>query len=380
MSYARSRLLLGVTGVGSLVTISFAALLSGLPQRFMSGEEIYGVSEFLQLAIVTGMFILWLMPLDFLGGFLLPNMFQRSSQSFQSWFRKYVRAVASQGLLFLVFGSLIIFFSQIFGWLGGLMAISFAIAGCFFVRNRLLLNRQTDSESSSEKLVEAIGLIQSWQVFVPRTVVVEHGDIGFTGGIVGLGEDVKIVIPHAWLEFDTEQLATAIARRAAAIDSGSYSRGLMLAFAWNVGGFLLCSLLPGAGLTSVAGLVTTVCGFTLWSFLGLLILPTVSRNASLQIDRQLMQQGMPVQLIVNTASELDQLQDGEPERPRWIETIFHPVPSVASRERDQPVRGIAAWNVARTTLFFSWACLGFLSRSVHCNVGRPELWTMLPTD
>jgi hypothetical protein len=223
-------------------------------------------------------------------------------------------------------------------------------------------------------------MIQTWQTFVPRTVVVEHSDIGFTGGIVGFGKSTQIVIPKAWLSFTREQLATSIARRAVAINSGSYNRGLVLAFVWNLAGFVLCSLLPGAGLNSVAGLATTVCGFTIWSFIGLLTLPTLSRNASLKIDQDLVQQGMPPELISTTALKLDQLQDGEPERPRLIETIFHPVPNVSSRNSGEPVSGFAAWNVARTTLFFSWACLGFLSRSVHCNVGRPELWTMLPTD
>jgi len=143
---------------------------------------------------------------------------------------------------------------------------------------------------------------------------------------------------------------------------------------------MLCSLLPAASLATVAGLVTTICGFTLWSFFGLLVLPTISRNASLKIDQELLDRGTPLELITKTAFTLDQMQDGEPDRSRIVETIFHPVPNVTSRNKDEPVRGLAAWNVARTTLFFSWACLGFLSRSVHCNVGRPELWTMLPTD
>jgi len=223
-------------------------------------------------------------------------------------------------------------------------------------------------------------MIQDWKTFVPRTLVVEHEDIGFTGGIIGVGQGAQIIIPRAWLSFEREQLATAIARRATAINSGSYTRGLIAALLWNACGFLLCSFAPGAELTTVAGLMTTVCAFTLWSFLGLLILPSVSRNASLKIDQELMKQGMSAELIRSAAFSMDELQDGEPERPGMIETIFHPVPTVASRNPIQPVRGPAAWNVARTTLFFSWACLGFLSRSVHCNVGRPELWTMLPTD
>ena len=101
--------------------------------------------------------------------------------------------------------------------LGGLAAISLSISACFIVRDRLVLNREAQHEGSAEELLDAIALIQSWQIFVPRTVVVDHKDIGFTGGVVGLGKYAQIVIPKAWLSFTREQLATAIARRAMAI-------------------------------------------------------------------------------------------------------------------------------------------------------------------
>ena len=380
MTYAQARLGLGISAVGSLVVIATIAITTGLPAGFLSEKSAVGLEEVTQIIGVVGFFMLWLMPLDFLGGFLLPKRFDKSTQSFREWLGGYLVAILSQGTLFVFFGVMILFCSQSLGTAGVVAAISLVIAVCFILRNRILLGRECKSEQSSQKVLDAIALIQSWQLFVPRTIFVDHNDVGFTGGIVGVGKGTQIVMPKSWLEFSREQLATAIARRAMAIENGSYSRGLIIAVAWNVCGFALCSISPGAGLGSVAGLVTTLCGFTLWSFLGLLILPTVSRNASLIIDQSLVEQGMQPELISRTAFSIDQMQDGEPERSTLIETIFHPVPNVSSRNRTQPVRGLAAWNVARTTLFFSWPCLGFLSRAVHCNIGRPELWTMLPTD
>lgn len=380
MTYGRARLWLGVTGVGSVVVIASIALALQLPQRLLESKRGLESTEFLQLAAVIGLFLLWLAPMDFLGGYLLPRKFKKSDISFSDWLGTYLKAAFFQAILFVFFGSTIVLLSQAYGTSIGLISIGLLMTGCFLVRNRLLLNRRVKSASSQAKLIDAVGLIQSWQIFVPRTVVVEHNDIGFTGGVIGLGKRAKIVIPEAWLSFCTEELATAIARRALAVNTGSYTRGLALAFVWNLAGFSLCWLLTGADLASVAGLVTAMCAFTLWSFLGLLVLPTVSRNASLTIDQELARLGLPVELISTTASTMDHLQDDEPQRPRFIETIFHPVPSVKGRNRSEPVTGLAAWNVARTTLFLSWACLGFLSRSVHCNVGRPELWTMLPTD
>ncbi|MFK7768436.1 MAG: hypothetical protein AB8B55_14540 [Mariniblastus sp.] len=380
MTYARARLWLGITGVGSLVTLCTIALLVGLPAQLLSADPVFRTAQVYQLACVAAFFVLWLMPLDYLGGFLLPRKFGKSSDSFAKWFTGYLPAAIAQASLFILFGLSILVLSQTWGTVGGIIAVTSGVVACSALRKQWVLRRESTSDSSAKKLLDAIALIQSWEIFVPRTIVVNHQDVGFTGGIIGLGRTAKIIVPKTWLKFPTEQLATAIARRAMAINSGSYTRGLAIALVWNVCGFLLCAMLPGAGLTSVASLLTTICGFTLWSFVGLLTLPTASRNASLSIDQLLIKQGTPADLISDTAYEMDQLQDGEPERPALIETIFHPVPNVASRKGVHPVTGFEAWNVARTTLFFSWACLGFLSRSVHCNIGRPELWTMLPTD
>lgn len=379
MTYARSRLWLGITGVGSLVILTTLALCFDLPNRWLSNStEPFGFGHLLQIAGVVAALMAWMAPLDFLGGYFLPKRYGKTEQSFGHWFKGYVSAATMQAALFMLFGTCIILASRQLGLLGGLSFICLATVGCFFVRNLGVRFRESKT-APKEKLLDAISLIQSWEIFVPTILVVDHSDRGFTGGIIGVGKKAKIVIPRGWLDFTREQLATVIARRAVAIESGSYARGLVFAFLWNVAGFVLCAVLWGSGLSNVAGLVATGCGFTLWSFLGLLILPTISRNASLSIDQSLVAQGMPATFIESAAHSMDQLQDGEPDRPGIIETIFHPVPNVTSRNQKAP-SSIGAWNVARTTLFFSWACLGFLSRSVHCNVGRPELWTMLPTD
>jgi hypothetical protein len=378
MTYARARLWLGISGVGSLVVIASIAIFSGVTTDAFSNSETFGYQTVAQLAALVGFVMLWLLPIDFLGGYFLPRKFQKSDQSFSMWFNEYAKAALLQGALFVIFGSLIIFLGQKFGVLGGLIAISAGIALSVAVRAVGLFARRSTS-FPQDKLSEAVTKGESWNLRAPEVVVMRHHDVGFTGGVIGLGKNSKVVIPESWLHFSVEQLATAIARRGIAISSGSYARGLIVAFLWNIGGFVLCTCIPGAGLTSVSALATTVCGFTIWSFIGLLTLPTVSRNASLAIDEKLISLGIPPEQIRAAASTMDQLQDGEPDRPPLIEAIFHPVPNVTSRN-SKSSGGLAAWNVARTTLFFSWGCMGFLSRSVHCNVGRPELWTMLPTD
>ncbi len=380
MTYGRARLWLGIVGVGSLVTIAAIALILELPQKMLETSPRLGLPEFLQLVAVIGAVTLWLLPMDIIGGFLLPKKFKKTDESFLEWLRNYFGTAFIQALLFVFCGVMILLSGRTYGVTGGLAAIGVLMIACIAARDRFVRSRNLKLETSAGKLDEAITKTQTWQICVPRIVIMEHNDLGFTGGVIGAGKNVEIVIPKAWLSFDTEELATIISRRALAVSSGSYMRGLVAAFFWNLTGIWLCSFLTGSGLDSVSGLVTTVCGFTIWSFFGLLILPTVSRNASLKIDQSLLSRGMPSEMISSAASRMDQLQDDEPERPRLIETIFHPVPSVKGRSSNGSVSRIEAWNVARTSLFFSWACLGFLSRSVHCNLGRPELWTMLPTD
>ena len=361
MTYARTRLWLGITGVGSIVVLMSTALILGLPTKLASNEPTFGLSQILELAAFATVFVAWLLPLDFLGGYWFPRKYGKSEERFATWLLRYLPAVVAQAALFVGFGSLILLLSQTLGVGGGFVAISIGMIICYFLRSLWIGFRQVPEAGESTKLNEALELVKSWNIQVPKTVVVKHRDIGFTGGIIGFGRGSRIVIPQGWLEFPVNKLGTAIARRSIALESGSYLRGIMVAISWNIVGFILCSLIPGAGLSSVAGLGTTICAFTIWAFLGLLTLPTVSRNASLKIDQLLRQSGLNNDLILETADQLDQLQDGEPERTAYIETIFHPIPSVASRVPEGQATGWEAWQAARTMLFFSWLCLNFLS-------------------
>jgi hypothetical protein len=159
---------------------------------------------------------------------------------------------------------------------------------------------------------------------------------------------------------------------------------------WNLAGFLIAaSLLPGANVATADGIVTIALGAGLWNFLGLLLLPTVSRSAVLSMDRQICcEHNLKTPQLANAIRAIHELQDDEPRRGRWIETVFHPIPALENRlgklaeiQVGQGDRNyLRPWHLARMTLYLSWACFGFLSRAVHCNSGRPDLWVMLPCD
>lgn len=380
VTYARARLWLGITGVGSLVTIATLALVLDWPHRFFSARRTFGTREFSELMLFVIGYATVMFPFDFLGGFWVPRKYARTKASFSNWWRTYVPSVLGQGVFFLLLGTSLLMMSQLFGWLGTALTIVGGFLVCLLIRRQIVAYHESRSTQESLALKKAKSVVSSWNIDLPEVTIANHSDVGFTGGIIGSRKDAKIVIPQTWLKFSTNVLAVAIARRALAIQSGSYRRGWILALLWNAIGFAVCTLFSVTGLTTLAGLITTISAFTIWTFLGLLILPTLSRSASLRVDHELGTLGVREDLIQRAAANLDQKQDDEPVRPTLIEIIFHPIPNVSSRNVSQPPSGYSAWNVARTTLFFSWAFLGFLSRSVHCNVGRPELWTMLPSD
>ena len=102
--------------------------------------------------------------------------------------------------------------------------------------------------------------------------------------------------------------------------------------------------------------------------------------ASASVDRDLVALNVPSATIVNSTEMMNALQDNERSRSTIIETIFHPIPSVNRRLARPPLFHIRAWQIARTSLFLSGAGLSLLTRAVHCNVGRPDLWLLLPSD
>ena len=178
----------------------------------------------------------------------------------------------------------------------------------------------------------------------------------------------------------------ALRRRAWALNSGARGQGMAVALAFVILGIgLVLAVVPDAGLTRANGLLMTSAGFTLWSFLGLLTLPSLSRRAVMNIDRMAVTGAHEVALFEQTIRALDSVQEDEDSRPVWVERIFHPVP--APNERFRALRstavvssGLMPYRVTRNMLFTSWAGFSWLSRAVHCNCGRPVLWAIPPGD
>ncbi len=393
MTYARARLWLGICGVGFWVILSAAMLYFAIPARLFSPQSDSFLSDIRSLSIFLTAYIVLSFPFDFLGGYWLPHRFHRLAPTWSRFLFTLARGVIGQALIMLGVGVVLLTAGRTGGRFGATIAVIFLMFGLLVLQGSLA--RWIGAlRSVSVDLQPYRAIVDSWNISLPPKInIFEVTDSAFVGGWVGLPGRECLILPSKWFHsqsrvlqlpaLSVEAVALQISRRVGVLQSGSRSRGILLALVWNVGGFYLATFLPGAGVNSVAEIISTACGFTLWSFVGLLLLPSLSRPGVLAGDYFALQRGISPKLFEKTITILDKLQDDEPARSAGIETIFHPIPSVDSRlaalARNE-AEPYGAWQAARVALFLSWSCLGLLSRAVHCNSGRPELWVLFPGD
>ncbi len=369
ITYGRARLLLGITGVGVWVVVASLVLVGGLPAQLLEATGSSVLANVLALCgLILGM-VLIQSPLDLLGGFVLPRRHGRSSEQFGRFALRWLRGVLGYAFTAFAVGMALLIASRYAGSVG--MVLAGASMSLMLLAARGLLARVIGGLSFRETSGE-----------LPRDVrVVASTDPGFTGGMCGVFHAREYWLPAAWIDgLAAEELQLALRRRREAVTSGLWLRGRMsaLAFVWM--GLVAASTQVGELAGTTGGVVVFASVFTLWSFVGLLVLPTLSRRASLAVDHRLRAEGVDSEALRALAAQLDAMQDNEPSRAAWIEAIFHPIPNVTSRQPTLRSARLAAWDVARTAAFLGLAGLSPLGRAVHCNAGRPSLWVFLPLD
>ena len=360
MTYARARLFLGITTVGSMVTLCVVALALRLPQQFFSMPPTNIADTAKGLLLIFGLYASLALPLDFIGGYVLEHIFHRDVPQLGNFAYRLVRGILAQGCVYVACGLTLIEMHVRFGNVG---------ENLMFVALQLLLI------TCQLPLAMFVGGLKRTQDGL--TGQGPHG----TGGITGFPGSETVVLPMHWKPILSNKLLSVMeSRRRYAIASGLRRNGVLLALAWNIGGFAISVLLAG-GTGSVASLLSTSLYFSLTSFIGLLVLPKPSQNAVLQLDDAISKDGNRDNLVAAIRA-LAGIQDDEKTRHTAVQLIFHPIPSVSLRTgmSINGTRQFAAWNAARLAIFLSWAGLSFVSRAVHCNVGRPDVWVLLPCD
>ena len=370
---ASARLKLGITTVGTWVLLSIAGLtlLSSRPVAEIATMAV-DLSR-LSLASWITLYLLVQLPFDWVGGVLFARRFDPPGKRRQRFWRSWLRGALVQGLFFWGVGCGLMTAARYGGFFFSLMLIGLLIC-CLIGLQRFMLHLVSGLRLDGDGGERRTGLL--WREC-------DCEEIAFSGGVIGWFGHERIVVPRAWKRLlSPSQFLRLIDRRHLQITSGQRSRGVLVAGGWIWLGAILALLLEGGEVARPLDVVRFSLWMTLWQFLGLLLLPTLSRNATFSLDQQqtLLDGGPGNQVDFITATS--RLTEGEQERNQIVEAIFHPLPSVTNRIKalDQHQGSRGAWNANRMMLYLAWASLGLLSRAVHCNVGRPLLWILPPVD
>lgn len=371
MTLARMRLWLGITGVGLTTTLAATALAVDLPARLFAADRTVPVLASAIAALLWPLaWILVMLPLDILGGMVAA----RRRPMVGRWLMAWLRGVSLQLVVLLLAGTALLAATRAFGALGAAVVV---VAGSALVLSQLdrlvRLGAATHATANDETDLTRAGL----PVTAIRTL--ETGDEAFVGGFGGLLRP-RLVVPAAWRDLPAPVAQALLVRRRLAAEAPRI-RGIAAAIAFHLFGAVLVMVLVDIPDTTL-GLVRFSLGSTLWSFVGVLMLPTPSRRAVIALDQAAAAAVSP-EAVREAIGILDRWQDDEPTRARVVETIFHPVPTPTARIAALSHRTPAfagAWRVARLALPSGLAAWSLLGRAVHCNLGRPALWWMLPGD
>lgn len=383
-TYARQRLRLGIGAVGSTVLLALAALTFALPHRFLppTADTSFGAAlaaVFLAVLVHAAL----LAPFDVAGGVLVV----REAPGVLRWTGRVLRALVVQWALLMLGVALVMRMAQTVGTAAA-VAVAVLLQLALVHRQAWLarLASAVRTRAPSPALVEA-----ARDVGLPATrlrVADVAAEPAFTGGWLGLGNATLWFPAHWEPTLDAGALRAQLARRVGVLTSGLRRRGVLVALAWNTAGLVLALQLPRADLVTAAGVVTVMAYATLWSFVGVLVLPSRSRPAVIAGDA-FGAAATSRDDVARAVRTLDALQDDEPARSEWVERIFHPVPARDARlaalaALPEPIdarrTAQGAWHATRVMLYTSSAAFGLLGRAVHCNVGRPGLWVLYPGD
>lgn len=369
LTYPSARLKLGMSAVGAITVLSFIALWFQFPQLLSTKLQTFGFAQWMAFPLLAFLYISAMAPIDILGGFILP---QKNGKKAHSRISVYIKGALIHGILVLSSWLILHFATMTFGIGGTLITtISFIIVG-------LSIQFKLSGFVGSLKISKTKNYEPN--ITAREELIVSSYDSTFSGSIVGIPGHEKVILPSVWVnEMGEAGLKVMSDRRKYVIESGLRNRGLFLASAWLISSILLSILIIGLPDGSVSWTLNLIFCTTIFHFVGLLVLPTPSRNATYLVDEVMNQANENKETYLSWLRDFSRLTDGEENRNIWVERIFHPLPSVQNRIGLRP-NSWAAWNATRTMLYLSIFCGGLLSRAVHCNAGRPDLWIIAPTD
>ena len=368
-TYASSRLKLGMFTVGLLTVSSAAALWFGASSHITRLISSLGLPDIMVFPAVALIYLLVMAPCDVFGGMLLPRKFRKKPHT---TLLKYLKGGIIHACLITAAWVSI----HLAGEAAGLLGI--AIVGLTLCLVALATQDHLARLIGSQKEIKNFNI--DLKPTTEQVSWIQAGDTAFSGSTVGVPGAEKILIPTSWInELGTEGIEALLRRRQSIIKKGRRNRGVMVSLVWIISSLILSAIMVGVPDGSTTSTLNLIFCSTILHFIGLLVLPTPTRNMTYTIDQDMKVTLENSAIFESWINNFSRLTDGEESRSPWIERIFHPLPSVSNRLSGK-TPPFAAWNATRMMLFFSIFSGGLLSRAVHCNVGRPDLWIIAPTD
>lgn len=375
VTYGDARWILGLSSIVFWIGVCVLGIIFDAGVIFENCAHEVGVI----FGTFWGCYILLGFPLDFIGGYLLPRKYSRSSSTFLNWFSKWCRGSILHGAYMWLGSMALIRVAEHLGLWGSIAFVG--VHMLLMTRFQLFLAQLIAPlrSLSSARLKFDSGALSRLRIHT-----VESEDEAFTGGVTGHPGRERIILPAHWKDQVPGEIMGALkVRRLATVLSGSRTRGLLAALIWNLVWFAIAVGLTPYSLNSVSGILTTVFWFSLFCCLGHIgLLPFLSRKGSVEVDGWTHTKGACEFKMQKGISYTNKLQGDRPCRSLWIEKIFSGTPSVEIRLQHlfSGKYSKGAWNASYMMLFLSWAGLGLVSRAAPCNLGRPELWVLLPCD
>jgi hypothetical protein len=380
MKFTNLRAWFGLFNLIFWVCLACVGLFNEWPSSAFPAEPASLLVEVQWWALIVIAYMLIMLPLDLLGGYVIPRLTQNIQRDFSQFWNRLLRGILVHAGILLISGLLIMEIGKLYGtWgvMGLLICMSLIMLLLQAPLARWLVGYKLHSEDR-ENLRNRIGELLS-----RRTDVVREENSVFAGGITGLPWIEKTIIPSRWLEMSEDQLRAQILRRMGAVRTHSRHRGVLVAIIWNLYGFWSASLFAGAGVETVRGLFLTSMAFVIWMCFGQIILPNFSKSGSTEADKY---------ATTNGITEMD-LRDALQQQVQWsrdghsemnlIERLLSP--SLPLNQRLEAVQldsvGLpGAWDSARIAQFLSWSCLGWFSRADYNLCGHPQNWVLQSGD
>ena len=380
MQYTISKAWLGLFNLALWTLIACLGLFNEWPSKLFPAEASSLFVEIQWWTLIVLAYICIMLPLDILGGFLIPKLTKYKKESFPKFWRRLSRGIMLHAAILWISGLLIMEIGKHYGILGVMVLLMSTSALMLLLQHplaRIVAGYKIYGEDR-ENFRRRIGELLS-----RRTEVVKEEDPAFAGGITGLPWMEKTIIPSRWLEMSEDELKAQVLRRIGALRTHSRHRGVMVAILWNLYGFYSASLFSGAGVDTVQGLFLTSMAFVVWMCLGQVILPNLSKTGSTEADRYATANGVSESALeAALRSQMKWSRDGQIEMDR-LEKLLSPSLPVNQRLeflRTEPSGLPGAWDSARIAQFLSWSCLGWFSRADYNLCGHPQNWVLQSGD